>query len=367
MNDNALLWHTTETSDGEKIWYIAELTGFVVEVDIATKTQKCIWWIPRAFMFKYRSIYYHDGKLYIFPFNGEDMYVLDIKTLEYKSLHIKPQLRFIGGIKRENFLYVFGWTSQLIKYNLENDDVEYITINPEKCGMKVIPDIWFWNECCLKDGNIYIKGHQSNLVIVIDKSDNISSVYLGEEPQSWIAKNFAVCNDKFYAIFCKGKVDDLQIFTAEYDMSGKLISQNYIDNHLEYHRYPFISSFFLDRKWLCLPFGRSEVVLTENQSENIIYTIEDGTKYIDGKVNRLFNGCVLVDNYLYSINQAMGSLLSVDINDLSVSHSKLKVEEGQEDAVKMCFEQAVREGDIVLYETSECLSLEVYLTYICES
>jgi hypothetical protein len=233
--------------------------------------------------------------------------------------------------------------------------------------MKVIPDIWFWNECCLKNGNIYIMGHQSNLVIVIDKSDNISSVYLGEEPQSWIQKNFALCNEKFYAIFIKGKVDDLQIFTAEYDMNGRLISQNYIDNYLKYNVYPFVNSVFLDGRWLCLPFGRSEVVLTENQSENIIYTIEVDTKYIDGKMNRLFNGCVSVGNHLYSINQAMGSLLSVDIDDLSVSHSKLKIEEGQEDAVKMYFEQAVREGDMVLYETSELLSLEAYLTYIRES
>jgi hypothetical protein len=200
---------------------------------------------------------------------------------------------------------------------------------------------------------------------VIDKSDNISSVYLGEEPQSWIAKNFAVCNDKFYAIFCKGKVDDLQIFTAEYDMSGKLISQNYIDNHLEYHRYPFISSIFLDRKWLCLPFGRSEVVLTENQSENIIYTVESGAKYIDGKMNRLFNGCVLVDNHLYSINQAMGSLLSVDIDDLSVSHSKLKVEEGQEDAVKMYFEHAASTG-IMVRENFAGFDLDTYISYIRE-
>lgn len=366
MNDRALLQHTTETSDGEKIWYIADFTGFVVEVDIATKTQRCIWWIPKFASWKYRLIYHYDGKLYIFPFVGEEIYILDIITLEYKSMNIKPQLRFIGCVKRENFLYVFGWTSQFIKYNLENDDVEYITINPEKCGMKVIPDIWFWNECCLKDGNIYIMG-QSNLVIVIDESDNISSVYLGEEPQSWIQKSIALCNEKFYAIFCKGEINDLQIFTAEYDMNGKLMRQNHIDNYLKYNVYPFVNSVFLDGRWLCLPFGRSEVVLTENQSENIIYTIEDDTKYIDGKMNRLFNGCVLADNHLYSINQALGSLLSVDIDDLSVSHSKLKIEEGQEDAVKMYFEQAVRGGDIVLYETSECLSLEVYLTYICES
>jgi hypothetical protein len=290
---------------------------------------------------------------------------LDIKTLEYKPLHIKPQLKFIGCIKRKNYLYVFGWTSQLIKYNLKNDDVEYITINPEKCGVKITPDIWFWSECCLKDGNIYIMG-QSNLIIVIDKSDNISSIYLGGEPQSWIVKNFALCNEKFYAIFCKGEINDLQIFTAEYDMNGKIISQNHIDNYLKYNAYPFVNSTFLDGRWLCLPFGRSEVVFAENQSENVIYTIENGAKYIDGKINRLFDGCVLVGNHLYSINQAMGSLLSVDIDNLSVSHSKLMIEEGQEDAVKMYFEQAASTGMIV-YENLTDFDLDAYISYIRES
>ena len=59
MINQYLLGHKNEVTDGKKIWYVAELSGFVMEVDLFSKELKCLWKIPNsAGLCSYLSLFY---------------------------------------------------------------------------------------------------------------------------------------------------------------------------------------------------------------------------------------------------------------------------------------------------------------------
>ena len=43
MINQYLLSHSGEVTDGEKIWYVAQLCGLIMEINLFSKELRCIW------------------------------------------------------------------------------------------------------------------------------------------------------------------------------------------------------------------------------------------------------------------------------------------------------------------------------------
>ena len=91
MINQYLLSHSREVTDGEKIWYVAQLCGLIMEINLFSKELRCIWKIPNSpHACDYRSsLFYWDHKLYIFPYNQGGMYIYDLFTSKYEEIKVK--------------------------------------------------------------------------------------------------------------------------------------------------------------------------------------------------------------------------------------------------------------------------------------
>ncbi len=366
MVNQTLLGHKTEVTDGRRIWYIAELCGFIMEIDLCTNTLKSIWSIPDfSDTCAYRLLFYFEDKLYIFPYTQRIIYVYDLKTSKYKAIKIENSLELMGCVKREQYIYVFGSKCTFIKYNVDDDSITYKDISLNKSGIKEIPSFWFWTDCFIEKNCIYAPISNSNLIIKIDSKDNVSDLYLGNLPQKWLLQKIKLCNDKFYATYCIGKINEVKTYIAEFDSNGMLISKRYVENNLPYRTYPYVYAELVNGKWLKLPYGRNQILLEDVESDTTICEIENGMNYLSDIMPGLFWCGVWIDEYtLCSVNQAMGSIIWIDTNEFTVECKDIKFDKISENQIKERFENAIKTNSS-LYEMNEYIDLKQYIKFIC--
>lgn len=365
MISKKILSHIEEVTDGKKIWYIAQLLGFVMEVDLNTNLLRCIWRIPDfTSACSYRVLFYDNEKLYIFPYYKDRIYVYDFSILEYKEIVTKNSLKIMSCIKRENYIYAFGETATVVKYNINNSKIEYLDMNCMKGDIKNFPSKWFWQEAFINNNNIYIPVMDSNLLMRIDSKDFIFGFYLGKEPVDWMLQHITYDKGRFHAIYGKGKLNEIKTYVAEYEADGALKKEEHIRDRWFYQKYPFVSAKYLNGKWITLPFGRNQVLLESAETSELLCEIENGTECLSEIMPGMFWCGVWVNSHmLYSINQAMGEILLIDINKSNAMQYKLEFEEVSQEKTNEFLEIAINKRNIV--DEIEEINLEKYINYIC--
>lgn len=366
INQN-LLGHKIEVTDGERIWYIAELSGFLMEVDLCSKDLKCIWKIPNSVnACSYRTLFYCDNKLYIFPYYQKMMYVFDLETTEYRQIEVKVNPELMGCVKRDRFLYAYGSKSEIIKFNLEDNIVYYIDMQSQLCDSEKI-SCWFWINSFILDECIYIPVANTNMIMVLDSDDNVSCICLGDRLEKWVLENIQVDGGRYHTIFCKKGNDGIHTFIAEYDLNGNLISESGIEEKYAYQIYPFVNAVWSGERWICLPFGRNEILLQDKEHDEILYEISNGTGSLNDTIQGLFYCSVKTnDDTLCSISQPTGSLICINLRELSVNESKLELGEKLQCFSEKAYQDAAMFHHII-NETKDFYYLESYLAYICNN
>ncbi len=368
MINQYLLGHKVEVTDGKSIWYVAELSGFVVEVNLFSKELKCIWKIPDSTeACSYRSLFYYAHKLYVIPYYKGAIYVYDLYTAKYEKIDVKQNLELMGCIKRKQFLYAFGRKAEILKYNLEDSTVTYIDIQSELEHLKEISPNWFWTQAFVLNECIYIPISNTNIIIVLDQHDKISVLYLGHEPEKWSLVNIQADNRRFHAIYCKGEKDDARTYISEYDLNGRLRLKSIVDEKYSYQIYPFVNAVWIGDKWICLPYGRNEIVIRDKEYDEVLFEITNGIDFLNNIIQGLFCCSVWANDYMIcSINQSVGSLICIDINDFSVNHSYLELKDNLQCLIRKSYQDA-SQFQTVIDEKNSFLNLELYIDYICNN
>lgn len=367
MISQYLLGHKAEVTDGEKIWYIAEHIGFLMEVDLFSGKLRAIWKIPGSIdVCAYRVLFYYDHKLYIFPFYQELVYVYNLYTAKYEKIKVKKNLEVMGVVKRDFFLYAFGDKSEILKYNLENNTITYIDMQEYVCKLKGIPLNWFWTRAFVLDERIYIPVSNSNILIVLDRYDNVSSVCLGNELENWRLANIYADGERYHVICCMGEENNIRTYILEYDLNGRLLLKKHVVDRYFYQVYPFVNAIWNGHKWICLPYGRNEIFLRDEEHDEILFEIDKGTDFFSDIIQGLFFCSVCVNgDMIFSINQSTGSLICIDSGDLTVDHLYLKVDDNfyQHYLIKKSYGDAVRFRSVIK-ETNNFYNLNSYINYI---
>lgn len=366
MINQYLLGHKNEVTDGKKIWYVAELSGFVMEVDLFSKELKCLWKIPNsAGLCSYRSLFYYGHKLYVLPYYQGVIYVYDLYTNIYEKIEVKKQLELMGGTKRDKFLYIFGNKAEILKYNLEDKTITYIDVMLESFDLEDICRYWFWTKAFVMDGCIYIPVSNSNIIVVLDRHDKISFLQLGDKSEKWILENIQADSSGYKVIYCKGAVDKVRTYVSEYDLNGVLIEKRSIEEKYSYKVYPFVNAVWNENKWICLPFGRNKVLLRDKKHDEILFEINSGTKYLNDLIQGLFFCSVWIDDHiLCAIDQSRGSLIYINVNNFEVNYSCLEFKENLQGLAGVTYQDAMH-FQVVLKEDKGLINLKKVINYVC--
>lgn len=361
-----LLGHKSETTDGEKIWYIAEYSGLVMEIDLKTNCLKCIWKIPDfPLACAYRLIYYYEKKLFFFPFTQGSIYIYNLISADYSRVDVMCNGEYMTCIQREGYIYAFGAKKIILKICIEDYTVEYINIFLAQADASNLPSKMFWSKCFMKENIIYVPVQERNMVIVISHDDKISCVYLGENIEIWNIANIAVMNNKIYAIYGIGKANDIQVNISEYDLDGNMFSNRVAVDTYSYSTYQFIDAGFYNGKWIVMPFGRNQLLLQDIHCDEILYEIDHGTDMLLPQILGLFWCSVWMDNNIYcSINQTCGEVYMINTCNYHVDNKKLLYEEITEKDQTRYFADAMQINNF-MSETEGGLDLKGYLQFIC--
>lgn len=368
MINQYLLGHRMEVTDGQRIWYIADLSGFLMEIDLSSKELKAIWKIsdsrnPCA----YRSLFYDNHKLYIFPYYQRTIYIYDLSTSSYEEIEVAEGLALTGGIKRGRFLYAFGQQSKILKCNLENYAITYIDVQSELNDLKEFSSSWFWIRAFVLDGCIHIPILNTNIMVVLDQYDHVSRIYLGERAEKWMLVNIYVDSGRYSTIYCKGEENHFTTYIAKYGFNGKLIQESVVEEKYPYQTYPFVNAIWNKSKWICLPFGRNEILLRDGKHDKLLFEIDKGINFTSSTIEGLFYCSVWInEDTLCSMNQSTGSLICINRNDLTVSSFDLELKENPMDLMEKSYLDALK-FHYSLPEIKGLNDLQCYIDYICNS
>ncbi len=364
---NYLVGHKVEVTDGKKIWYVAELSGLIMEVDIEVQKLKCIWKIPNSIgACAYRLLFYDKHKLYIFPYSQSDIYIYDLRTAEYAAIKVKNNPELMGCIKRGHFLYVFGNKAEIIKFDINERTVSYIDMQTKRLDFKTPSQNWFWTNSYILNEKIHIPLQNSNILIILDREDNVSSVCLGEKPEKRILDSIYLDYERYCTIYCKKEYDTLITYIAEYDLSGRLLKEKSVKEEYNYRIYPFLCSIWDRENWLCLPFGRNEILIRNTERDKMIFKIENGAENVDDVIQGLFYCSVRInDDMICSINQASKSLICVNLKNWIINYSPLKLEIDYCGLTEKGYRDAFQHGNVIS-EIKDLYDIKSFIDFICK-
>lgn len=318
MNYEPYLKHIYCTSNGEKAWYVAEMLSLVMEVNLATNSFKCLFEIPGDTpICTYRTVYYHKNKLYVIPYNSQILYIYDLDNNSIDQVNIGngSNSYATGCISRNEYLYIFGATARICKYNTNTGIIKSIDVVPAEAGMNYSPAQWFWTEAFLSANDIYIPFCDAKELIKIDAYDNCSYIRLG---------NGGTCealsilqNEKgFRSIFLL----DNCIHMEKYGENGGIEEQAIISSFPSLGEKLYSHASFVNNGWLLLPY-RSKSIFFISDGENkarMIYDLGIPEKRFEGHIGSAFN-CIS--------NTARGCLCAIDLvlGDMIVITEELKI------------------------------------------
>ncbi len=316
MIEQWVLQHKSEATDEKKIWYVAELFGFVIELDIESTVLKCLWKIPGFERpASYRGILYSNGELYVIPYYGKDLYIFNIEHKTHKVVRLKACYHLMGAIEREGSIYFYGCDSGIIKYTIADETVDYIDIDHILAGGSVKDGEYFWTESFLLDRKIFIPFQNSNIVLRIDNSDEISVIVLGRQKEKWLCRNIGKNEDKYYSIYLDKTDDCTKIVCRCFMENGELLSENVVQFDYDYINYPFVYAFLFRRDWFILPYGMHSY-FKYNASTNEVAEVYK--PQIDANLVSRINGDYLCsicnhNNSMVAINQVRPFLVEIDL------------------------------------------------------
>lgn len=356
--DSAVLHHTVETTDGTRVWYIAEKLGIVMEMDIQNVVLKSKWVIPDAGFQVYRGLFYMNDKLYIIPFIGDVIYVLDIYSLDYKTINVKKDMKLLNGIERNGCIYFYGFTSTVLKIIPSSLDVEYIDICLDRKNVMGDSDTWFWTDSFIIDNNIFLPIQNKNSIIVINIHDEPKCMYMGEGLENWNSKNVNGFDGKLCVVYTKDFQEDI-FRHEEYDYNGCLIKSQIIHHDFGVKN-PFVSSIILNDRWIALPYNMLKILsvdVTEDALE-CLYSIEQIPK---DDTNGFFSCYVNISKNKYlAIEQQNGKVIIVSVDSLNVEEHDMVLEQ---ESINMIISR-MASNRLIMNEKERGVVLKDYLKYI---
>lgn len=331
MIDQTILQHKVEVTDGKRMWYVAELIGIVVEIDIETRILRYLWRIPGFSQpVSYRSLFYYEGRLYILPYYGNEIYIFDLENETYNTETLESCYHLMGGIERNGILYFFGCDSQIIVCSSTGTIIEYIDLKQHCPDVGVEDGLWLWTEAFMSKETIYLPVQNTNTIVLIDKDNGVSALVLGENSQKWLCRNIAIEEGVYHVLYTDKEGEECCTISETFDEYGKCIETRRINYPDDYISYPFVHALFINGDWYLLPYGTHKIYRfsTSNIRFDRVFEPQNNSA-ITGEVNGDYLCSIYLNNCIVSVNQIYGTMIEIslingDVTEFELTYDKTK-------------------------------------------
>ncbi len=317
MKDSKLLDHAVLTATDNRIWYIAQLPGCLMEIDPENGVAECKAVLSRQNReLEYRSIYYYEGKIYCPPFASDSLCIYDLYTGNTERVVIDNEGRdcFITGcIARNGCLYMLSnKLPYIFVYDISSQKTKKILIDKERLKIDDQMKSWFWTEVFLFEDTIICPLISGGLII-IDESDEVRFVPVEAGNGQWIFRRFCLKGDILFFI-CTDS--EYKTRTGSCDLEGKVIDIKEIPGDGQAGIHPYIHAHFAGDKWIAFPTRKKTADIIDIASGKVTGSFEIG-KEGDRGFSPVRSSVNTEDGRACFINIASGELLSVNIGDLT--------------------------------------------------
>lgn len=363
MIEHEVLQHQNEVSNGRKIWYIAELVGVVMELDIQSRVLSVLWPIPGfSGIASYRCLYYNNEYLYVIPYSTNKLYIYNIENKSYEIVMVKGSLRLMGGIQRGDYIYFYGWNSTILKMDIYSEKIEYIEIGRSNLDANIsLPfGFWFWNDAFLINSIIQIPIAGTNIIFCLDEKDYCFSICLGEKQKEWRNRVIYINNKGIYSLLSEEDNNKLVVKYGIYGLDGDLCCEKKVNIDEKYSLDSFTCSKFHDNEWILLPYnmeGAYRINIDKCFAKRIYRYVRDNQNL---NVGFLLCSVSISDDWVISINQYDGTMIKVALGNKYFNVYDINYD--RPSRIKMI--ESYCSCSRIINENTDLLKLSDYLDYL---
>ncbi len=370
-----LLKNSFSVFDDGYIWYIAEMSGLMMKVDIKNGIASCVAEIPGMISpYQYRSLHPYKDKIYIPPYKDCILLIYDKKDGHFDKVEFRRDLLLAGCVVNENNMYFFGGEGTVVKYNVISKDIKYITFNKKEVGLseREYPLNWFWTTGFNYKGCIYLSVGNLNSFVVIEPDDTTKYLRLGNGDRKYSNSIVRLEDDVFHSILFLESKERLRFIIGKYQIDdGQFYEKETLLNY-DYSEYPFIWAVRIRDKWISFPYrSRCFSYLDNEKMEWKCFRTFDSSDF-DFRDNMdvyFQNAMVFEDDLVIGINQHREELCYISLRDYSMTTNKISFEEEERlirstsRFINAYHDNEVRKGNI-LYESSNYFSLNDFIEQV---
>lgn len=162
----------------DKIWFMSDTYNGLFCMDIASEKIELMETFPNE-LYTQRFLYSYmervGDKIYFAPYFAREVAVYDTKKHSFEKIKIDEEMLqrrlgeelFIGIQKYNNFLFFIpAYSKAIIRLNLENHEIQYITEWSERIGENYDKNnIFFWKQKVLRGNNLFIPFYNMNAIL----------------------------------------------------------------------------------------------------------------------------------------------------------------------------------------------------------
>lgn len=363
MEKYSLFHHISVVTNSKKIWYYADLIGYIMEIDVVSGEMKCLFAIHENNNEPFcRNLFYHDGKLYMLPYASKIMYVYDLamgkilNTVKFDSN--VSACRFTGCIYRKGSLYLYGALPQICIYNIKEEKMHWKQLMFDELGMSYNPASWFWTESFQYKEDIFLLISGSNGLIKISNDDRFSYIPIGTNQQALILRDFDLIGDEIEELYLD---KDYNVLCRRYNRQGCIKNICELRVSYQWSIYPYSCAEHVKNQWILFPYKTNSIMIFDLKKESIerLYTIGN-TIDIQGKYyfgNSIKDG----NNNIFAINQIDGTLVIVSADTMKVKEIPLYFSSESLNEFHSIIVDRVFENNGTIHEIDGLITLDVLI------
>ena len=173
---NGIVDYTYIATDGESVWYLTDKDSLLMKLDIKRGEIYFETAIPKANSCdeEYRTIIYHSGFIYVFPFKGNRIWKYDtlnhslteIRVPKEIQAHFGKEAKIYGGFVDQSELIVYGLKPFVISCCVDSDRL----VSWEVSGAR--EQNWFWKNGFRLQNDIVVPVVGYERFVIIRSGDN---------------------------------------------------------------------------------------------------------------------------------------------------------------------------------------------------
>lgn len=362
------------TTDGNYIWYVGS-NNEIIQANIKTGGIEYLGIVPgmRGKKYAYRVSIYHEGMLYLLPYNTDRLCIYALKDQEWSFVDFpdgiftdsETERKLFGYVVTEHSFIFYGIHPVAVILNLKTNTYRAYRIDLSEARKKGITNIGFWRDGTEYEGKIIIPLDYSNCYFVIDiNKESTGLVVSGEK---YILSPFQMTRKYKSSIYRIVSDKEWNVSIFESDINKLYLQKEICSFHIKHDwiptkgQAPFACGEIIDGLLYLLPaYQESTYVINLNTGNVRNFSGETIHVKSNNLLVRNYSYSILIDTHTFtSINEMKSKLVVFSDRDKYEQINNLKIDEVNYSQYK----KDVINANYSIYEEKD-FTLDDFLNYL---